>query len=80
MDFGFTNTEWFFGTMIMDKLNEIYGFQVVVNNLGNFAMGAVLTLEITFFSILIGMVLGLLIIAVYYHIARFVITNQADNS
>jgi ABC-type amino acid transport system permease subunit len=54
MDFGFTNTEWFFGTMIMDKLNEIYGFQVVVNNLGNFAMGAVLTLEITFFSILIG--------------------------
>lgn len=60
MDFGFTNTEWFFGTIIMDKLNEIAGFQVVVNNLGNFAMGAVLTLEITLVSLFFGMILGLI--------------------
>ncbi len=60
MNFGFTNTEWIFGTMILDKLNEIHGFQVVVNNLPNFGMGALLTLEITVFSIVIGMVLGLL--------------------
>ncbi len=60
MNLGFTSTEWIFGTIILDRLNEIHGFQVVANNLGNFAMGAVLTLEITLFSLLIGMVLGLI--------------------
>ncbi len=60
MNLGFTNTEWIFGTTIIDRLHEIYGFQVVVNNLPNFGMGAWLTLEITVFSIAIGMVLGLI--------------------
>ena len=60
MNFGFAAAELMFGLSIMDKLQDIYGLQVVINNLPNFAKGAWLTLEITVFSIVIGMILGVI--------------------
>jgi glutamine transport system permease protein len=60
MHFAFTGAQLLFGNFINDWINNTYGLKVVINNMPNFLWGAGITLEITVFSILIGIVLGLI--------------------
>ncbi|MGI5920693.1 MAG: amino acid ABC transporter permease [Syntrophomonadaceae bacterium] len=53
-------SHYVFGVNIIDYLTSISGYQVVTTHMGYFLEGALLTLEITVLSLLIGMVLGLI--------------------
>lgn len=48
------------GFNLIDYLNSINGFQVVIRHIPYFLEGAILTLEITVLSVLFGMILGLM--------------------
>lgn len=55
----YMTTAWICGNSFMDSLLAINGFKVVYTHLGYLLEGALLTLEITTLSVLLGMVLGL---------------------
>jgi len=50
-----------FGISFIDKLTEIRGVNIVLNNIDTFIIGAGLTLKITVLSITFGMILGLIL-------------------